>query len=105
MKQSVITCRKSVGKKQALAIIEDLLRCIEVVSVDKTVILHALRSDLSDFEDAVQEGAAKQAGISIIVTRNEADFKQSDLSIYHPETFVELHGKGAEKNETLKKAQ
>ncbi len=87
--------RKKLGKKQALSIIEDLLGCVEVVPVDKTVIRHALRSGLSDFEDAVQEGAAIQAKISIIVTRNEADFKQSDLDIYHPETFVKLHGKEA----------
>lgn len=84
--------RKEKGKEQTLALIEDLLQFVEVASVDKTVILHALRSELPDFEDAVQEGAAKQAAISTIVTRNEADFTQSDLDIYHPETFVKIHG-------------
>jgi len=65
----------------ALVLIEDLLQCVEVVSVSKAVILHALQSGLPDFEDAVQEGAAKQANISIIVTRNGGDFKQSPESV------------------------
>ncbi len=86
--------RKEKGHDQPLALIEDLLQCVEVVSVDKAVILYALRSGLPDFEDAVQEGAAKHANISIIVTRNETDFKQSDLDIYPPERFIKRYGKG-----------
>lgn len=85
--------RKGKGHAKTLTLIEDLLQCVEVVSVDKAVILHALHSGLPDFEDAVQEGAAKQANISIIVTRNGADFKQSDLDIYPPESFVARYGK------------
>ncbi len=84
--------RKEKGKEQTLAFIEDLLQCVEVASVDKAVILHALHAELPDFEDAVQEGAAKQAAISTIITRNEADFKHSDLDIYHPEAFVNIYG-------------
>jgi predicted nucleic acid-binding protein len=84
--------RKEKGKKQTLELIEDLLQFVEVASVDKIVILQALRSELSDFEDAVQECAAKQAAIDIIVTRNEADFKHSDLAIQSPGTFVGIYG-------------
>ncbi|MCP4397752.1 MAG: PIN domain-containing protein [bacterium] len=84
--------RKEKGKEQTLELIEDLLQFVEVASVDKTVILQALRSELTDFEDAVQECAAKQAAIDIIVTRNEADFKNSDLEIQSPRTFVEIYG-------------
>ena len=86
--------RKAKGRDQALALIEDLLQCAEVVSVDKAVIIHALHSGLPDFEDAVQEGTAKQANISMIVTRNERDFERSDLDIYSPEAFVARYGKG-----------
>jgi len=88
--------RKGKGHAQTLTLIEDLLQCVGVVTVDKAVIFHALHSCFPDFEDAVQEGAAKQANISIIVTRNGADFKQSDLDIYPPESFVARYGKSLE---------
>jgi len=95
--------RKEKNKDRALSLIEDLLQFVEVAAVDKAVIFHALYSEFSDFEDAVQEGAAKYANISIIVTRNEADFTQSDLDIYPPETFVKLYGKTRVTDVPLKK--
>ncbi len=88
--------RKEKGHEQTLVLIEDLLQCVEVISVDKAVILHALHAGLPDFEDAVQEGAAKQAHISMIVTRNGSDFTQSDLDVYPPEAFVARYGKAPE---------
>lgn len=84
--------RKEKGKEHTLNLLEDLLQFVEVASVDKTVILQALRSELTDFEDAVQECAAKQAAITTIVTRNEADFNNSDLEIHSPESFVKIYG-------------
>jgi len=88
--------KKEKGKEHTLELIEDLLECVEVTSVNKTVILSALRSDLLDFEDAVQECAATQAGIDTIITRNEADFKQSKLNILGPETFVNMYREEAQ---------
>ncbi len=80
--------RKAKSKQIALDFIGDLLQFIEIASVDKRVIIQALHSDMSDFEDAVQEGSAKNQGINVIVTRNEVDFKNSDLEIYSPESFL-----------------
>ena len=80
--------RKAKGKKIALNFIEDLLQFIEIASVDRDVIIQALNSDISDFEDAIQESSAKNEDIKVIVTRNEADFKNSDLEIHNPESFL-----------------
>lgn len=80
--------RKAKSKQIALDFIGDLLQFIEIASVDKRVIIQALHSDMPDFEDAVQEGSAKNEGINVIVTRNEVDFKNSDLEIYSPESFL-----------------
>jgi len=68
------------GPSTRSSLIEDLSQFVKVAAVDRVVILHALRAELSDFKDAVQEGAAKQANISTIVTRNETDFTQSKIS-------------------------
>ena len=81
--------RKAKGKATALSVIKNLLQFIEIASVDKRVILQALESDFADFEDAVQENSAKNENISIIITRNEADFKNSNLEIYTPEAYLE----------------
>jgi len=80
--------RKEKGRDIALGFIKDLLRFINIASVNKRVILQSLESDMPDFEDAIQTFSAQQEGIEIIVTRNEADFEHSGLSIYNPESFL-----------------
>ena len=79
---------KAKGKVFSLALIKDLLEFVEIASVDKAVILGALHSGLPDFEDAVQAGAAKQAAVSVIVTRNEADFAGAEIEVCHPDEFL-----------------
>lgn len=59
-----------------------------MATVDKSVILQALQLDMTDFEDAIQASSAKNEAIQIIVTRNEVDFANSNLTVYTPETFL-----------------
>ncbi len=59
--------RKEKGKETALSFIGDLMRFLDVVSVDKNVILKALRSKLPDFEDAEQVCSANHEGIKTII--------------------------------------
>lgn len=80
--------RKEKGRDIALSFIEDLMQFVNVVSVDKNIILNALRSEISDFEDAIQVCSANQEGITIIITRNEKDFIKSGLNIQNPEAFL-----------------
>jgi predicted nucleic acid-binding protein len=79
---------KAKGKTFSLALIRDLLEFVEIAAVDKTVILDALHSGQPDFEDAVQVEAAKQAAVSVIVTRNEADFVGAGIDVCCPEEFL-----------------
>lgn len=81
--------RKGKGKEIALSLIKNLLEFVEIASVDKNAILQALESDITDFEDAVQENSAKNENITVIITRNERDFKNSELEIYTPESYLE----------------
>lgn len=83
--------RKAKGKDIALAFIEDLLQYVDVAAVDKAVIMRALKLGLTDFEDAVQVGAAEQAGIDIIITRNESDFKDAAIRALNPGDFLQQH--------------
>ncbi len=46
---------------------------------------------MSDFDDALQVAAAMACGASVIVTRNERDFKSSPVPALNPETFMRKH--------------
>ncbi|KPA14124.1 twitching motility protein PilT [Candidatus Magnetomorum sp. HK-1] len=89
--------RKEKGKDIALSFIEDLIQFVDVASVDKNVVINALRSEISDFEDAIQSFSAKQEGITIIITRNEKDFINSGLEILTPETFLDTLNDGCKR--------
>ncbi|MCF8308701.1 MAG: PIN domain-containing protein [Bacteroidales bacterium] len=73
----------------ALNFIKDLTHFIDVADIDKSVILKALHSKIVDFEDAVQNFTAQKSGIRYIITRNEGDFKNSELEVLAPHRFVE----------------
>lgn len=81
--------RKEKGKETAVLFIEDLLQFVNVLSVDKNIIIKAIRSEMSDFEDAIQVYSAKQEAIATIITRNEKDFIRSGLDIKSPELFLQ----------------
>ena len=81
--------RKARGSEDALEFVRDLLGIFDVAGVDRLVILDALDRGLADFEDAVQCAAAEQGNISTVVTRNEADFASSGLSVQSPAAFLE----------------
>lgn len=81
--------RKEKGKETALSFISELIQSVDVISVDKDIILNALRSEVPDFEDAIQVCAANQEGITTIVTRNEKDFTMSGLNIQSPRAFLQ----------------
>ena len=69
--------------------IKQLLTIIDIVKIDKNVVLNALNSDFKDFEDALQNfSAMENEEIKIILTRNLKDFKKSELAILTPETYL-----------------
>jgi hypothetical protein len=62
---------------------------IDVLAIDKDVILKALNSSFKDFEDALQNYSAELNGqIDLIITRNIKDFRSSALGIMTPENYL-----------------
>lgn len=80
--------QKYKNKQKALFFIKEIISFIEVSNIDKTVILSAINSNFSDFEDAVHNFSAINSNIEIIVTRNPSDFKDSTIKIYTPKQFL-----------------
>lgn len=72
---------------------KNLFDLIDIADVSSDVIMNALSSSLSDFEDAVQVESAKQNDIGMIITRNKTDFLKSDIVVLTPEEFIQLHQK------------
>ena len=66
-----------------------LISITEILVINKDSILQALNSDFKDFEDALQNYSAEINGnISIIITRNLKDYKNSSLSVMSPENYL-----------------
>ncbi len=82
-----IVC-KAKDKDSARSFLRDLLAIFEIAAVDRLVVLEALDSDISDFEDAVQSAVARQEFIETIITRNESDFAKARQTILSPRTFL-----------------
>jgi predicted nucleic acid-binding protein len=75
--------------------IKQLLTIVDIVKMDKNVVLNSLNSDFKDFEDALQNFSAVENGkIKIILTRNIKDFKKSKLAVFTPETYLKGKSSG-----------
>jgi predicted nucleic acid-binding protein len=69
--------------------LKGLMTIIDVLIMDKEVILNALYSKFNDFEDALQNfSALKNNKIDLIITRNGKDYKHSSLPVFTPESYI-----------------
>ncbi|MCG8307336.1 MAG: PIN domain-containing protein [Cytophagales bacterium] len=83
--------RRIIGTNKSKEIILALLDLLEVLEVSKSDILNALKSEIKDFEDAIQHSVAiKNSGINSIITRNTKDYKHSKISVFSPEAFLKI---------------
>ncbi len=79
---------KAHGRNESSAAIVRLMRLVDVIPVDKEVILAALALGLKDFEDAVQTVCALRVGADYFVTRNGRDFQGVGLLLVTPAEIV-----------------
>jgi hypothetical protein len=71
--------------RQAL---QKLLELFEVAPVNRAVLEEALKSKITDFEDAVLDQAGKLAGAEVVVTRNHQDFRHANLKVLGPDELL-----------------
>ncbi|MDR3248811.1 MAG: PIN domain-containing protein [Treponema sp.] len=84
--------KKVRGESDTRFFISQILRYISVLSMDHRTVLEALESDFTDFEDALQYGAAQRNQCDCIVTRNIGDYKTAQMDVQTPEEFLRLLG-------------
>jgi predicted nucleic acid-binding protein len=81
--------RKLKGHADALAMLGKLKSLVRVSAVTEVEIEFALSSSFKDFEDAIQHfTATAELGVSVIVTRNRADYSASEVPVSSPEEFL-----------------
>jgi len=81
--------RQSSTHEKVIDKLSQLISITEVLLIDRNSIIHALNSNFNDFEDALQNFSAECNGnISLILTRNLKDFKNSSLGVMTPENYL-----------------
>lgn len=80
--------RKEIGIEKAKTALRKLRLIINIIDSSEKTIDCALNSDFSDFEDAIQYYTAQNHNLSVIVTRNVKDYKDSKLNVETPEMFL-----------------
>lgn len=80
--------RKAKGDADSINFIKGLIEVVDIVGVDKNVIINALASGLKDFEDGIQASASELNGVEVIITRNKDDFANARLKIATPKEFL-----------------
>ena len=65
-----------------------LISFTEILAMDKNAVVRALSSD---FKDALQNCSAEaNREIDIIITRNVTDYKNSNLAIMTPDSYLKM---------------
>ncbi len=79
---------RSLVAKEARQATWRLLELFEIAIVNRPVIEEALRSRVTDFEDAVIDQAGRLAAVEAVVTRNVRDFRHASLRVFDPVEFL-----------------
>ena len=88
-KKELNLLRKSAKHQIIIEKIKQLLGIIDIIEMDREVVINVLNSEFKDFEGALQNfSAVKNKKIGIIITRNLKDFSKSKLAVLTPETYL-----------------
>ena len=68
----------------------DFFSDFKICKTTQKQIYQAFKSQMKDFEDAVQAFSAKASGVKLIVTRNTKDFNYSPIKAVTPEEFLNI---------------
>jgi predicted nucleic acid-binding protein len=81
---------QTLAAEKARGALQRLLDLFEIAPVNRSVLEHALRSGITDFEDAVLEQAGFLAGVDAITTRNISDFRKSKVTVFDPTELIAI---------------
>ena len=80
--------RKQVGIEKSKELLRTFRQWVTVLTVDATILDHALASPFNDFEDALQYHAALPAGMTAVITRNIRDYRTAAIPVLTAEEYL-----------------
>lgn len=81
--------RQTAKHDKVIEKLKQLFKITDVLQMDRNVVENALNSGFKDFEDSLQNFSAVNDGkIDLILTRNLKDYKNSELGVFSPETYI-----------------
>ena len=79
---------QAMSRPAARQALQKILALFEIAPVNRAVLEEAIRSKVTDFEDAVLDQAGRLAGAEVIVTRNQPDFRFASLKVVGPDELL-----------------
>jgi predicted nucleic acid-binding protein len=81
--------RQTAKHEKVIEKLSQLMTIMDILSMDRDIVIQALSSGFKDFEDAMQNfSALKSEFIDIILTRNVKDFSKSAIGVLTPESYL-----------------
>jgi len=81
--------RKLASHNKVIKNLQKLLLITNITSISKQDVVLALNSNFTDLEDALQHfSAISHSKIDVILTRNLRDYKNSEVPVMTPETYL-----------------
>ena len=84
--------RKTLGSDKSKEVIQKLLQIISLSELTQDIVNESLKSQIYDFEDAIQSISARNCSCIYIVSRNVKDYKKSDVPAKTPSEINQLLG-------------
>ena len=83
-------CRRQTKNiEQSRQILTTTLALLNICPVDREILETALKSNVADFEDAVQIASAQAQNLDAIVTRNTRDFQTANIPVMSANQMME----------------
>lgn len=83
--------RQTAKHQKVIEKLRQLMTIVDVLLMDRDVVIQALGSGFNDFEDALQNYSAIISGfIDVILTRNSKDFSKSEIGVMTPENYLKV---------------
>jgi len=82
---------KNLSELEAKEVTKSIIKGFSIITLNPEILNKSFKSEMGDFEDAIQLYSAVKGNCKYLITRNKKDFIQSGkLSIITPEEFLSL---------------
>ena len=85
---AIYVLRKDIGKARTLELIKKLCNIVHVAPSGENELYRSFEIESPDFEDILQYSSAITVGAEVLLTRNDKQFRFSNIAVMDCETFI-----------------